>query len=262
MAYPTWAAAMFKRLQKLRETKPGREWTTLCPAHDDQNPSLSISFKEGRLLLFCHACHAEQDAILAVLGLDWRCLMPLKPPDHSTAPKNGKHGQQRGQIVATYDYTDESGTLLFQVLRYDPKRFVQRAPDGDGGWNYKLDGARRVLYRLPELLADIHTGRTIYLPEGEQDVDNLRVLGFAATCNSGGSGKWLPEYTETLQGADVVILPDNDKPGRAHRDLVAKLLQGAAARVRVLELPGLPEKGDVSDWIKAGGTREELQQMM
>lgn len=163
--------------------------------------------------------------------------------------------------IKTYDYTDESGKLLFQVVRKIPKAFVQRRPDGADGWIWKMAGVRRVPYRLPALIAAIEQGKTIYVPEGEKDCDNLAALGFAATCNPGGAGKWRREYGAHLRGADVVLLPDNDDSGRKHADQVGQNLKPVARRVRVMALPALAEKGDVSDWLAAGGNAEELTRL-
>jgi len=164
---------------------------------------------------------------------------------------------RRGKIVATYQYRDEQGVLLFEVVREEPKAFKQRRPDGRGGWIWNLDGVRRVLYRLPELLA-APTDAVVYVVEGEKDADALAARGHVATTNPGGAGKWRPEYNEPLRGRRVVILPDNDDQGRTHTQQVAQSQYGVAAEVRILELPGLPPKADVSDWLDAGGTREEL----
>ena len=120
-------------------------------------------------------------------------------------------------------------------------------------------GVRSVLYRLPQLLGAVRARRRIYVVEGEKDADGLEQIGLAATCNAGGAGKWSLEYSETLRGADVVILPDNDPPGRQHGAKVANMLCGIAASVKVVELPELPLKGDVSDWLDLGHTREELE---
>jgi hypothetical protein len=168
---------------------------------------------------------------------------------------NPTNGQRR--IVATYDYTDERGVLLYQVVRYDLKDFRQRRPNGNGGWLWNLEGVRRVLYRLSELLA-ADPGRPVFILEGEKDVDQLARLEIVATTNAQGAGKWRPEYSEALRGRHIIILPDNDTPGRSHAAAVAASLEGVAASVRILELPGLPPKGDVSDWLAAGGTKEEL----
>ncbi|MGI8913000.1 MAG: DUF927 domain-containing protein [Chloroflexota bacterium] len=164
-------------------------------------------------------------------------------------------------IVATYDYTDEAGTLPYQVVRYEPKAFKQRRPDGKGGWVWNLAGVRHVPYRLPELLAAPNDA-DIYIAEGEKDVDRIRSLGLFATCNAGGAGKWRAEYSSWLSGRRVVILPDNDEAGRKHAEAVATALQGIAASVKVLALPGLPERGDVSDWLDAGGTRAEMERLV
>ncbi len=168
-------------------------------------------------------------------------------------------------IEATYDYRDENGALLFQAVRLRPKAFRQRRPDGAGGWHWDLKGTRRVLYRYPELLA-APTGETVFVVEGEKDVDNLRRLGGVATCNPMGAGKWHHVsdcVPRAFAGRRVVVLPDADEPGREHATQVAQSLTPVASNVRVVELParnGSPIK-DVSDWLAAGGTFEELQQI-
>lgn len=169
--------------------------------------------------------------------------------------------RRRGKIVATYDYTDEFGKLLFQAVRFEPKNFSQRRPDGKGGWIWNLQGITPVLYRLPELEEALAHERPICIVEGEKDVERLRTHGFAATCNPMGAGKWRDEYAQRLSGADVIIIPDNDKAGRDHGEEVARSLH-AAKRVRWLVLPGLGEKGDASDWFAAGGDREALDELI
>jgi hypothetical protein len=163
------------------------------------------------------------------------------------------------QIVATYDYNDESGTLLFQTVRFasGSPRFLQRQPDGRGGWDWNIAGVRRVLYRLPELLA-ADDDEPVVVPEGEKDVDRLRANGLAATCNPMGAGKWLPEHTEALRGRDILLLPDNDNAGREHSARIAAALAGVARSIVTINLPGLPEKGDVSDWFNQGHTADDL----
>lgn len=216
----------------------GDGWSARCPAHDDKRNSLSISEgDDGRLLLHCHA------------GCDYKAIFRM-------ANIEQQHDARR--IMATYDYRDERGQLLFQSVRYEPKGFIQRRPDG-AGWTYKLNGVRRVPYRLPELLAS--DGR-VFIVEGEKDADRLAAHNLTATTNAGGAGKWRDDYGEFLRGRDVVILPDNDEPGRKHARQVARALHGIAASVRILELPGLPPKGDVSDWLDAGGTVEELHRLV
>jgi hypothetical protein len=122
-------------------------------------------------------------------------------------------------------------------------------------------GEGRLTWRIPELLkADL--GETVFAPEGEKDVDNLARFGLQATCNPGGAGNWKVldklAVKAGLGGRHVVILPDNDPKGEEHALDVAKQLEGVAASIKILRLPGLPPKGDVSDWLAAGGTTSEL----
>jgi len=167
------------------------------------------------------------------------------------------------KMVKTYDYRDEAGELLFQVVRFDPKGFRQRRPNGHGGWTWNLQGTRRIPYRLPELMKSVAAGQAIYIPEGEKDVDNLIAIGVAATTNPGGIKKWRPEYSGYLRGADVVVLPDNHAEGREHGEQVVASLRGIAKRIRVLDIgkhwDDCPDKGDISDWLAADGTAEKLK---
>ena len=148
------------------------------------------------------------------------------------------------RIAATYDYLDEKGKLLFQVVRYDPKDFRQRRPDGHGGWIWSVKTVRTVPYHLPEMLEA--GDRTIFVCEGEKAVEALRGLGLLATCGPGGAGKWRDKWATYFAGSDVAILPDNDEAGRKHADLVARSIVTKAQSIRVVELPGLPQKGDAS----------------
>jgi hypothetical protein len=226
----------------------GTGWIARCPAHDDRHASLAIGEgADGRALLHCHGgCELVQ--VLNSLGLTMRDLF-VGPP----APKID------GAIV--YDYFDERDELLHQVVRHRPKEFRQRRPDGCGGWIWDIAGVRRVLYRLRELMA-ASPDRIVYVVEGEKDTDNLRALGEIATTNPQGAGNWRPEYAEVLRGRHVVILPDHDDVGRQHGADVARSLRGVAASVRVVQLPGLPAKGDVSDWLAIGGTVAELRALV
>src|SRR5262249_117298 len=151
------------------------------------------------------------------------------------------NGKSQMNVVATYDYLDSKGQLLYQAVRLDPKDFKQRRPDGKGGWAWELKGVQRVLYRLPQVLEAVAAGQTAFVVEGEKDADNLARLGLVATTNAGGAGKWTKDYvkaySEALRGANVVILPDNDDAGRKHARQVARSLQGVAASVKVVPLP-------------------------
>lgn len=168
----------------------------------------------------------------------------------------------RRRIVATYDYVDESGKLLFQTVRYasGKPRFHQRQPDGKGDWIWSIINpyVRRVLYRLPELLGEDEE-EIVWLAEGEKDVDRMRATGFASTCNPMGAEKWLPEYSEVLRGRRVAVLADNDEAGRKHTAQISASLDGVAASIKIIELPGLEkEKDDISDWFNLGHTADEL----
>ncbi len=164
----------------------------------------------------------------------------------------------RGQrkIVANYDYVDEKAQLLFQVVRYDPKSFSQRRPDGNGGWVWNRQGVATVLYRLPELIATPNT-EVIFVPEGEKDVDALRHLGVTATCNAGSAGKFTAELCHPLRNRPVVIIQDKDDAGKKHVNQVANQVFEVANSVRVVEMPGDNVK-DAWDWIALGGTRDGL----
>lgn len=240
-------------LSLLKGVKPcGNGYQAHCPAHDDKKQSLHVSEGEdGKILAHCHAGCSIND-ICQALGIELKDLFPQKLKVHA----GGK-----SPIVAAYNYCDANRNLLFQVCRTADKRFFQRRPDGKGGWLNGLGGIQPVLYRLPEVLQALKQGETIFIPEGEKDVDNLARLGLAAATSPMGAGKWRKDYSDWLKDANVVILPDNDEPGRKHAQQAAKSLYGKAASVKVLELPGLPEKGDISDWLAAGGTREELLEL-
>ena len=240
------------RLKGVRQDGAG--WKALCPAHDDRRPSLKLDVApDGKVLVHCFAGCRTEDVVRA-LGLEMADLMPDRPHPGKRNGRPGGHG-------AIYVYRDREGKPLFRVVRKPGKRFYQQRPDGRGRWISGIKGVTRVLYRLPEVLAAAQAGRRVYIVEGEKDADNLAQLDLVATTNPGGAGKWRREYSETLRGTHVVILPDNDEQGHKHAQQVARALHGVAASVKVLELPGLEPKGDVSDWLQAGGSREELDRL-
>jgi len=180
--------------------------------------------------------------------------------DRSLTPRVVQESLLTGKrkIVKTYDYRDEEGQLLFQTVRFDPKGFAYRQPDGKGRWLWNLKGVPRVLYRLPEILPK----PTVYIVEGEKDADRLWSLGIPATTSPMGAKNWRVGYAQSLKGKRVVILPDNDAEGKRYAQDVARSLVGVATAVKVVRLPGLNEHGDVSDWLNAGGTKEELLEMV
>ena len=234
-------------IERLDGVKPYRKgYIALCPAHPDQDPSLSIDEGEdGRILLKCFAgCPTEE--IVGAIGIEMADLFPEKPS-----------GNGSRQMVATYNYLDEAGNLLYQVCRFEPKDFRQRRPDGFGGWVWKLGNTQRVLYHLPELLA-ADPSEWVFVVEGEKDADKLMSLGLVATTNPGGADKWRDEYSETLAGRRVCVLPDNDTAGKKHAWDIVSSLNGKASEARILELEDLPPKGDISNWLSADHTVEEL----
>jgi hypothetical protein len=162
-----------------------------------------------------------------------------------------------------YAYRDATGRLLYEVVRMAPKGFFQRRPDKNSpdGWTNSMAGVKMVPYRLPDLVSAPHK-EPVYIPEGEKDADNMAALGLVATTNAGGAGKWKDEYNEHLKGRHIIILEDNDPAGRDHVQKVAKSLEHVAASIKIVALPDLPEKGDVSDWIQAGGNRKKLEQIV
>lgn len=235
--------------------KSGNGFKAFCPIHeaDGSGHSPSLTLAAGRKVAVVVKCQAgcEQSELLKVL-------------DIAPEPRQNR----AGRIVATYSYQDPTGREIRQKLRYDPKDFRIRHQDAAGHWIYKAGNGPAVLYRLPELQAAIAQGELIFVVEGEKDADRLASLGLVATCNIEGAAKpdqrpkWKAEYTAQLAGAArVVLIQDNDDNGRAHMRHVAQQLRGKV-KVQWLELPDLPAKGDVSDWLDAGHTLDELHSLV
>lgn len=174
-------------------------------------------------------------------------------------PKTVAREQRR--TVAEYVYHDQDGIPLHRKLRYQPKSFSQEHWTAEGWKPGLMKGVDPVLYRLPDVIRAVAEGRWILLAEGEKDADNLGRLGFCTTTQTNGAGSWMDGYTETLKGGNVCIIADKDEPGRAHAAMVAKALTGKARTVKVVELPGEQVK-DASDWIEAGGTVEQLKEII
>lgn len=214
----------------------GTQFMARCVAHDDRNPSLAIRQAGDKVLLHCHAGCSQAEVIAAL---------------HERGLWNRNGSKNMDRIVATYDYTDERGKLLYQIVRMESKDFPQRRPDGNGGWIWKKS-PRQVLYHLPEVLE----AAIVFVVEGEKDVETLRSWGFAATTNAGGAdAAWLPEYTDALRGREVILLPDADAPGRKRVIKIARALFGVAAKIVVLELDGAQ---DVTEWFEQGHRELEL----
>jgi len=214
--------------------------------------------------VYCNQCHAEKNGdgfstIMWMLGCDFPTAVRLVAEwlGVNGLAGNGARPNIKPRIVATYDYRDERGELLYQSLRYEPKGFRQRQPKPGGGWIWSTKGVRHVPFRLPELIV-ANPDHPAFVVEGEKDALRLAGLGCVATTNVGGAEHWDSMWSNHFAGRRVVILVDNDRPGKKHGQQVAASLHGTAASVKVVLLPGLPEKGDVSDWLDQGHTLDEL----
>jgi 5S rRNA maturation endonuclease (ribonuclease M5) len=179
---------------------------------------------------------------------------PLVPSDSTVGASNGagKYQSTDDHTAAStdsciYDYVDELGRLLFQVIRQPGKVFTQRQPVNavkvewaDNEWKVdrwvkNLDGVRRVIYRLPEVLDAVRQGKTVWIAEGEKDADSLVAAGVTATCNPGGALKWQYDYSKVFRYADVVIVRDRDDIGHKHASKVADSLRGIASSIKIVE---------------------------
>ena len=243
-------ADLAARFPSAKATRDG--WSLKCPVHDDRVASVSLSAgDDGRVLLFCHAGCRTPD-ILSAVGLTVADLFedvpvaPTPPPPVLTS----------ASAATTYDYRDLDGVLLHQVVRGPQKSFRQRQPDGDG-WRWKTSD-QRVPYRWPELVDQ----STVWIVEGEKDVDACWAHGVPSTCNRGGAGKWGDAETAALVQvgvSEVFVVPDHDVPGRRHAQAVVSTCLQASLSATLVSLPGLGTHGDISDWWAAGGTAEALE---
>jgi len=227
------AEDLLRRLEGVKRLRDG-SWMALCPCHPDSKPSLHISQVDNCVLAYCFGCGAKLKDVVKALGLE---------PDRAAEPE------------AIYSYRDEDGRLLYQKIRLPGKQFRFRRVLSSGGFEWGLKNTRRVLYNLPEVKA----ATQVFVVEGEKDADRLMREGLVATTNDDGAGKWRPEFSEALKGKEVIIIPDNDEPGRAHAELVALSVWRVAKSVKVIELPDVPEHGDVSDYLRRHSVEELLK---
>jgi hypothetical protein len=232
-----------------------------CPFHRDEHPSMSLNLAKG--VWNCRSCNRAGgmlDFERTMMNTDaetaWAEIYRITGME---APKFSR------KLVKVYDYTDVTGKVLYQKLRYEPKDFSQRQPDGKGNWWYNLHGVKKVLYQLPRLV----TAKFAVIVEGEKDADSLQKVldesalkDFAVTTTFDGAGHWKPEYAPYFTGKMVVILPDNDVKGKAHAQTVAASVKPFAAKVKLVELPQLAEKGDISDWLAVGHTVKDLMALV
>lgn len=231
-------------LKGVKRTKDG--WSALCPAHNDKNPSLSITCgSDNKILIKCFAgCSAKE--IVESIGLAMQDLFTNTKPDYN---RN-----------TYYYYQNEAGDNIYRIVKTPSKKYIAEHPHPNGNWVKGLGDACPVPYRLPQLL---HAAEdTVFIVEGEKDCDSLAGLGLVATTNPFGAGKWQNTFSNYLVGRTCVILPDNDPIGEKHGQQVSASLRAKASCVKVIGLPGLPEKGDVTDWLNKGGTKEKLLKLV
>jgi hypothetical protein len=261
-----------KVLDRLKDYKVRKdEYRARCPAHNgNSDDSLSIKESEdGRALLTCHA-HCEIEDILEALDLSMTDLF-VQGNGHSSpgaakkAKKAAGSSDKKHKILTTdelpdgtyWEFTSPAGEILY-IQRH--KREYYRKVGEDRWVTYKgvLDDIAQVLYRLPELIDGVRDGKTVYHLEGPKDVETARKrLGVVAT-TSGSTSSWRPEFRAHYTGADVVVMPDNDAPGRKYAEAVAQDLLQVAKSVKVVHLPNLPEGGDLTDWLDSGHTPEKF----
>lgn len=245
-------ATLAARGSTIRRPSPDRVRAT-CPAHSDAKPSLVVTRGEGKVLMKCFAGCSNRK-IVAELGLRWTDLF--------IGPRTS---QQRGAIVACYDYLDRCGALVAQKVRSESKAFAWRRsdPSARGGFRWGLEGLSPGLYGWPKLIG----ASVVYVVEGEKGADRLTSLGLVATCGSAGANGWKPRWSADLLeaasvDAEIVILPDNDRVGARHAEKVATDVHAhrgdKAIVVKIVPLAGLPPSGDVVDWLDADHTRDEL----
>ena len=235
----------------LHARRSGSSWMAPCPVHEadgrPHNPSLSIREKNGKVLFHCHGGCAQRDVVEAVKALGvWE-----QAEEKWIEWRDGiRYHKDWGTPVREYRYTDPAGEFLYCVVRFEPKDFRPGYFDA-GRWVWKKH-PHQVLYHLPEVLE----AAIVFVVEGEKDVETLRDWGFTATTAAGGAkAPWLPQFTETLRGREVIILPDADEPGRERAAKIARRLLGAAAKITIVELPGAK---DVTEWFESGHRELEL----
>lgn len=237
----------------------GGQYMAKCPAHGDNKPSLSVGLgKDNRILLKCHAGCSTED-ILDALGLQMKDLFVEVKPNEVFPDYGSRKGKDHGPVVATYDYRDDNGNLLYQKLRYADKHFTQRQPDKRHGWIYSRNGIPHRLYVAGKLEG------AVFVAEGEKDANTLHEIGLDAASGEDGAGpgKWRKEYTEQLKGLHVCVLQDNDQVGKDYAAETCNALHGVAASVRLLDLskvwPEIPEHGDVTDMVKELGAHKAAE---
>jgi len=225
--------------------RSGTGWNCRCPAHDDRNPSFSVTERDGMILVHCHA-GCDQEAVIEALRA--RGLWPERARrDEWLEWRPGvRYPAAWGRVVREYVYRDAEGREVYSVFRLEPKSFRQGYQDPSGKWTWRKH-SHQVPYNLPAVLQS----ELLFCVEGEKDADAMAEWGFTATCNAGGAGKWREEWSPYFAGKCVFIIPDRDEPGLKHARQVAEMVRGHARLIVILPLP----KGkDPADYFAQGGS--------
>lgn len=241
------------RMPSLKQLK-ARAWRGKCPVHAGNDDNFSVDPQTGAA--YCHSqCGKGWDILGLEMELSGTAFPAAKKESYEIMGRPLEDGEQ--SFVATYEYQEENGNVRYQVVRMYPKEFKQRRKEG-GSWVWNLRG----IERLPYNLIALNAGTFCILVEGEADVECLRSHGIVASCNNGGAGNWDPALNRHFEGKRLLLIPDNDDPGREHMLKVAAHVGPKAAKIQILQLPGLPEKGDVRDWFNRGGSVEDLRSLV
>ena len=222
------------------------------PGHGTEDRSLSVKLSERPGDIVVHS-FAGNDALECKDYVRSKLGLPAWQPQRKKANGHAPSRSDALHIVATYVYKQSDGTNCLRVQRTADKKFLQSHWNGAAWVSGKPPGPK-IPYRLPDIIDE----GTVFVCEGEKCADAVAALSFAATTASEGAGKWTAELNEHFKDKTVYVLADNDVPGAQHARLVASNLHTIADSVRVVLLPGLTDKGDVSDWLAAGGTAEQL----
>ncbi|EOU1110461.1 phage/plasmid primase, P4 family [Clostridium perfringens] len=260
-----------------------------CPCHDDKNASLTISHKGDKTFLYCHA-GCETNDILESVGLKMSDLF-----DKQLEINEEKKSAFEKDIEAIYKFYDENGDLAYEKIRKKGKKFLHRRYiDGETVWGMEegiytetfpgskswsikerpgakkayYPGQEQLLYNLPNVIKGIKEEQTIFITEGEKDSDSLITRGLIATTTSIGATKgdlgkkWPSRFNSFFKGANVVLLPDNDEPGKRFMEHIAIELKNIANNIKIVELPDLSKKEDITDWLEYGNDIYDLQALV
>ena len=205
-----------------------------CPCHEDKQASLSIAEKDGKLLFNCFA------------GCTWENIKKELESRNLLLPLVRRKDRYEGATF--YVYKDIVGNPLCRKVKLpDKKQWFERLDGKD--WRPGLQGMTVPLYNLQAVIAaDI-----VYLCEGEKDAETLITRGLCATTNHAGAKAWSQHLTDQLKGKTVIIIPDNDDAGRKRIQNLTRALHDHVKALLAFIPDGVPEKGDITDWVNNGG---------